>query len=361
MSYPKKYYLGDLKPADYSIGLENTIGKILDMKTNEKLFIVTTIVSPEDWDKIDQVEQRCRRETYTIAKFLQFQAREMGINNVEFVEYSAALRKAEPPSDIAEKILSNTSEDTVMILMPWDSLTHTQFRKQANELGARIMSSPHFTAEMMKNGGPMCADYSEVKKISEALAEILNKAKYSTITAPNGTELQVFYEDSPSHPDTGVLTEPGSMSNLPAGEAYRALRPEGGGLFAGILEGEEVRLKIENGYVIDILSDNRVSRKVRSALFPEVETEETIKMRQLAEDGTGTNKMLAANPMKWTHSPLTLEKIYGTKHLAPGDNSTFGGKNVASYHTDFVVFEPTWTLDNGLVILEQGVFNESIL
>ncbi|MFC2143379.1 hypothetical protein ACFLQN_03200 [Candidatus Aenigmatarchaeota archaeon] len=356
-NFPGTYNLRHLRFSNYEQGLANTMGNILDVQPSERLLIVTTQVRPEDWSSLSRTEQRRRRETYTMARFLQRYAQQIGLKNVEFVEYDAPLRNAvDPPAEVIERMLHYTDEGTAMILMPWDSLTHTQVRKQANKLGARIMSSPHFSAEMMENGGPMCADYSEVRQISEELAAALNEANGSTVTAPNGTELHLFYEvEAPAEPDTGDVTKPGSVSNLPAGETYRALRREGHGILRGVLLGEEVGISFENGLAKEVLTDGKVSRRVRSTLFPEGdESEAIVNRRQFAEDGTGTNRMLAQDPMRWTYSPLTAEKIYGTKHLAPGDNHTFGGTNEADYHEDVVIFNPTWTLDNGRVLMNDG-------
>ena len=67
--------------------------------------------------------------------------------------------------------------------------------------------------------------------------------------------------------------------------------------------------------------------------------------RNIAELGIGTNDR-ACRP----DNILESEKIFGTIHIALGDNSSFGGKVIASFHQDFVFFEPTVTLihKNGL-------------
>ena len=352
-TYPELYSL-PLRSDKYEMAIANTIDTILGLKKGERLVVVTSRVKPEDWGTINETEQTRRRETYTIAKMLSMYACRSGDNLVQFIHYDATLRNAvEPPDHVLEKMM-DCGEDTAMILMPWDSLTHTQARKAANEKGARIMSSPHFTAEMMENGGPMCADYSEVKKISEELAAALSEADSSHVTAPNGTELYLFYEPSPAHPDTGDVTLPGSCSNLPAGEAYRALQRKGYGKLKGVLQGEEIEIDFKDGLATAVLSDNAVSTRVRGILFPDYEDENIINRRQFAEDGTGTNRMLAQDPMRWTYSPLTAEKILGTKHFAPGDNSTFGGTNKTDYHEDIVVFKPTWELGNGRILMRDG-------
>jgi leucyl aminopeptidase (aminopeptidase T) len=47
------------------------------------------------------------------------------------------------------------------------------------------------------------------------------------------------------------------------------------------------------------------------------------------------------------------EKVLGTVHLAFGDNHSFGGTTRVASHQDFVVLEPTVTID-GTDVLAEG-------
>ena len=66
--------------------------------------------------------------------------------------------------------------------------------------------------------------------------------------------------------------------------------------------------------------------------------------RNLAELGIGTNDR-ATKP----DNVLESEKIFGTIHLAFGDNSSFGGTVSTPFHQDFVFFQPT------LYVLRDGI------
>jgi leucyl aminopeptidase (aminopeptidase T) len=49
-------------------------------------------------------------------------------------------------------------------------------------------------------------------------------------------------------------------------------------------------------------------------------------------------------------NPLEDEKVYGTVHIAVGDNSTFGGKVRAGIHLDGIMHKPSLFLDGEQVI-----------
>ena len=61
----------------------------------------------------------------------------------------------------------------------------------------------------------------------------------------------------------------------------------------------------------------------------------------LAEFGIGTNKSHA----KPIGNILHDEKIFGTIHLAFGNNVSFGGKNKSSVHNDIILINPTVLID----------------
>ena len=52
---------------------------------------------------------------------------------------------------------------------------------------------------------------------------------------------------------------------------------------------------------------------------------------------------------------LEDEKVYGTVHVAFGDNSTFGGTVQAGIHLDGIIRKPNLALDDKVVI-EKGVW-----
>jgi leucyl aminopeptidase (aminopeptidase T) len=74
------------------------------------------------------------------------------------------------------------------------------------------------------------------------------------------------------------------------------------------------------------------------------------KARVLCELGIGTNPAARLSP-----NVLEAEKVYGTCHVAFGDNSTFGGMNPVPFHTDCVIANPVVTIDKRVVVTGRGI------
>lgn len=72
--------------------------------------------------------------------------------------------------------------------------------------------------------------------------------------------------------------------------------------------------------------------------------------RVLCELGIGTNPAARLSP-----NVLEAEKVCGTCHVAFGDNSTFGGTNSVSFHTDCVIANPTVAVDNHIMVKDQAI------
>ena len=51
-----------------------------------------------------------------------------------------------------------------------------------------------------------------------------------------------------------------------------------------------------------------------------------------------------------------VEKVYGTCHMALGNNATFGGEVDVPFHSDGVILEPTVKIDDKKIIV-GGKFN----
>jgi len=199
----------------------------------------------------------------------------------------------------------------------------------------------------------MTADWKKVAERTEQLARLFKHAEEVTIEAPNGTSLKMGIKDTPVYKDTGLLVEPGSFGNLPAGEV--CLSPLHGTTHGKLvlewaptwrLE-KPVILDIEKGEVICVSGDDPYAKDLEDFLKQDRD------YRNIAELGIGTNDK-ASRP----DNILESEKILGTIHVALGDNSSFGGKVRTSFHQDFVVFYPTLTLlypgGGKKVVLDRG-------
>ena len=154
------------------------------------------------------------------------------------------------------------------------------------------------------------------------------------------------------HADTGILHEPGSFGNLPAGEAYIApmegtvegiMVVDGAMPPMGLLD-EPITIVVEKGFATEI-TGGEGAQMLLDAVAPHGQD-----ALNIAELGIGTNEA-AGSPL--TGNTLEDEKALGTVHFALGDSASIGGKvNVAS-HIDGIILNPTLEID-GKTILEHG-------
>ena len=235
------------------------------------------------------------------------------------------------------EILQTFSVDvpTAVVALSYYSTTHTTFRKILTDtFKARYASMPLFEPEMLY--GAMNVDWDYVAKLSRDIADILSEGEYVEVENDRGTKLEFSIEGRKGIPDTGLLIEPGMYGNLPAGEAFVAPVEESayGKLVIEFAPNRRlerpITLKFRDGAVEEIEGFDEYRYELERIFdkFPNA--------RFIAEFGVGTNPK-ASKP----DNVLEAEKILGTIHIAIGDNHTFGGKNKVSFHTDYVVFEPT--------------------
>jgi len=245
---------------------------------------------------------------------------------------------AEPPKPVAAAM----EAADVFILTTTHSLSHTDARRRATERGARGASLPGVTRQMFLE--PMTADYVFVRKLTEAVASILDRGDTVRITSPSGTDLTLSIKGRVAMRDDGDYTRPGTWGNLPAGEACIApVETEGEGVLAPVYPGsaEPLRITVRDGRAVSFeggaRSIERVLREAGECGF------------HVAELGVGTNPKA-----RLVGNVLEDEKVLGTVHIAFGDSTSFpGGRNKCEVHVDLVVLNPTVTVD-GREILRDG-------
>lgn len=246
---------------------------------------------------------------------------------------------AEPPLPVAAAM-----EKSDVVLCPTQySLTHTQARLKACEAGARVATMPGITEEMFFEGA-VAADYEEVARRSTALAELLSEAQ-TAVLVKNGLELKLSLEGRRGIASTGLYRRPGEAGNLPSGEAYIAPvegSAEGETIIDGSIAGigrlsGPIKVVIEGGVLVEAQGPEGEQLLKLLGDSPEA--------RNLAELGIGTNDRARVSGII-----LEDEKVYGTVHLAFGDNATFGGRVRAGVHIDGVILAPDLYLDGRLVV-----------
>ncbi|MGA1864661.1 MAG: aminopeptidase [bacterium] len=356
---------------DLEKGIERLYSRNLGVKPGETVLAFTDRVSPEENAPHDQVEKR--RELLELFRLIVEKA-PSGVKVNEVIFDATGRHGKEPPealwkaafgfevveglkkeglwNNLMSKSLEKVEVDRVKQILPdfcsvktdviigmsYYSSTHTRFREFSTGLfQIRYASMPLFDRDMLSV--TVTADWKKIAERTKKIASLFRNAQEVLIDAPNGTNLSLGIKDIPIHEDTGLLTEPGSFGNLPAGEVFMPPSPgaANGKLvleFAPTWRLEKpVTLFIEKGEVVRVSGNDPYAADLDRFL------ERDQNYRNIAELGIGTNDR-ATRP----DNILESEKILGTIHIALGDNSSFGGRIRTSFHQDFVVFHPSLTL-----------------
>ncbi|NPV53192.1 MAG: aminopeptidase [Firmicutes bacterium] len=251
----------------------------------------------------------------------------------------------EPPPAIAELM----GYFNVVLIPTSKSLSHTEARRRASKAGARIATLPGITVDCMMR--TLAADYDAIAERSTRITRILSEGRTARLISPAGCDVTFSLEGRVASPDTGIYHLPGDFGNLPAGEAYIA--PQEGatsgiividGAMAGVgMVDEPIIMRVKSGYVSSIEGGEGARRL--QALLEGLPGE----ARNVAELGIGTNERAVI-----TGNVLEDEKVFGTVHVAIGDNSGFGGRVKVPSHLDGIILKPSLIVD-GVEIIKNGV------
>jgi leucyl aminopeptidase (aminopeptidase T) len=228
------------------------------------------------------------------------------------------------------------------------SLTHTRAREAATDAGARVATMPGITRRMFQEGA-ITADYADVERLTAALTDRLTAATEARLET-HGETLTMSLDGRDGIPSDGLIRRPGESGNLPSGESYVAPvedTADGCIVFDGGLAGvgtldEPLSVHIESGTITTV--DGPAADEFLQA------TAGDPCARRVAELGLGTNP--AAEIIG---TVLEDEKVYGTAHVAFGDNHGFGGTIQCDSHLDGITLEPDVYLDDELVVSDGAV------
>jgi leucyl aminopeptidase (aminopeptidase T) len=229
----------------------------------------------------------------------------------------------------------------VEILVTTKSLSHTAARKNASKSGARITTLPGITIETMKRA--IDVDYDKLKEMTSKISGILDKGNNVKITTEAGTDMNFSIKGREGQgDDAGIYDKKGSFGNLPSGEAFLApVEKTCNGTyvvdasFGGIGKlNSPIKITVKNGYAVDFFGEDAEKLKEILEKFGK-------EAGNIAEFGIGTNTNAII-----TGNILEDEKVFGTCHIALGNNSGFGGKVDVPIHLDGIIKNPIIYVDN---------------
>ncbi len=263
-----------------------------------------------------------------------------------FIRYPPGEQHGEEPP---EPVAAAMAGADVVLAPTTKSVSHTQARSAAQDAGARLATLPGITDGVFLMG--LDADYEAIRAACEDVLAQVDGASEIRVTSPQGTDITVELGERAWRMDTGIVHQPGDFSNLPAGEVFVSPETGTGTIVVdgtmmphGQLDGLELTIEIEDGYVTDV--DDPALREE----LEEAAAEAGDAAYNLAELGIGTN--VAVRDL--VGSVLLDEKAGGTVHFAIGDDHGIGGDTSAPIHLDGILTEPTVYADGDEVDLPRA-------
>lgn len=269
-------------------------------------------------------------------------------DQVSIIKYPPGEQSGEEPPATAATAMR---EADVVLAPTIKSISHTQARSEAISSNSRVATLPGVTEDVFISG--LEADYLEIQRQCEKIYSQVRDSDKMRVETELGTDIVFELNDQEWTQDTGIVHEPGTFSNLPAGEVF--ISPEtGNGTFVidgtmrpcGLLaEDQELKFEVEDGYVSKI-SNDLVRRSVENAAEKVGDD-----AYNLAELGIGTN----IGVEELVGSVILDEKAAGTVHIAIGDDHAIGGDTTAPIHVDGIIRNPTVYADGKEIKLPEGV------
>jgi leucyl aminopeptidase (aminopeptidase T) len=247
----------------------------------------------------------------------------------------------EPPKQVAERM----GESDLIVCLTQFSLAHSQARVLASRKGARFLSLPLYTEELLSDPC-LTFDYRSQEPLVRAVADAFTMGEQACIKATAGTDLCIEFGDRVGNCCPGFVDGSGDLGSPPDIEAnVSPIEDASEGVICidgsitcpeiGLLS-TPVMLDIEKGRIVNFRSENKGYLKTLEAMFGDLNSPR----RVLAECGVGLNPMA-----KLTGTMLTDEGAMGCIHFGFGSNYTVGGKNKVDFHLDFVLKEASLHID----------------
>ncbi len=257
---------------------------------------------------------------------------------------SQEINGQEPPTAVAELM----KMVDVVVCPTAKSLTHTNARREASKLGVRVGTMPGITIDCMVRC--LNADYEKIIGLTDYIAQKLVGVEHIRVVTKKGTDILMPIKGRAILPSKGVMRNKGESGNLPSGEVFLAPwehKSQGVVVIDGSMAGigmikTPLRVEVVDGYAETITGGEEAVRLI--ALLDKVGRD----ARAVAEFGMGTNYKAQLTGMI-----LEDEKVFGTIHIAFGNNISMGGNVAVNSHLDGLVTEPDVYFDD-VLIMKKG-------
>ncbi len=305
----------------------------MGLQKEENLLIVTDEFKKEIAEALHEVGKELCHESFLI----EFKSRE--------------INGQEPPQQVAEFM----KKVDVVVCPTEKSLTHTDARREAVKLGVRVGTMPGITIDTMVRC--LNADYNKIISLTDYIAQKLIGVSNIRVVTEKGTDLMMPVKGRTILSSKGVLKNKGESGNLPSGEVY--LAPWEGktngklvidGSMAGIgMINTPITIEIADGYA------HKISGGIEAAQLIALLEKSGPDAKAIAEFGMGTNYKAQLTGMI-----LEDEKVFGTIHIAFGNNISMGGNIAVNSHLDGLVTEPDVYFDDELIMKKGNLIGFEI-
>lgn len=335
-------------------GLENMLG----LKSGEKVTIVTDFATMSE----------------TQDAFVEVAKQITGKDNVTIyvLEDSGERPLSAMPDGLVERV--NNSDVTMFVAQSMGEELDTVRRpmmRAVSKSSARHGHCPGFIKQMMMEG--MAADYNVVYALSKALVDLLSGTRRINVTSEKGTNLicDIDPQNFPWVPSQPV--KKGQLANLPDGEVFCTPYNVNGtavvdgcvGDFLnekyGHLKETPVYVNIQSGMAVEISCprNKELEYDLRTYVF-NLNGKKEFLTRKVGEFALGTNLGVTG----FIGKMLQDEKCGRAIHFAFGDPLDEDGTR-AGYeckgHIDLIVVEPTVKANNGLIVMDNGLYTEEVM
>ena len=254
-----------------------------------------------------------------------------------------------PPAPVAGAIWASQ----VVIMQTSFATIHTETIRQALGRGIRLCEFWGITEDMMLRGG-LTEDPIWLEKTTFRVAELMEKAREARLTTPQGTDLRFDLTGRKAMAMAGSAREP--WIGLPGGEA--AISPIEGTTTGKLISPyfvehreigqpqEALELTIREGNAVEVTGGVEAQR-LKNLL-----ARSGPPARNVAELAIGTNRRCRLEA-----GHREAKRVWGTAHVALGDNRSIGGSVESPLHIDFILTEPTIWLDGQEVVRDGRVLD----
>jgi leucyl aminopeptidase (aminopeptidase T) len=287
-----------------------------------------------------------------VAKSIATAANAVGATTVTSIMPLLESHGNEPPPTVAEAM--KTAD--VAFTCTTHAITHTRARLEAADAGTRSGILRGVTEDMMVEGA-MTVDFEELRRVTEALAELMTDSSRARVTSDAGTDIEFSIEGTQAHSLDGYFHEEYGFATLPPGEApTHPVEGTANGTIVidvsmdniGTLD-EPIRLEVEEGFVTEV-SGGDEAETLRDIL-----ANSDSNAGNLAEFAIGTNPKAGL-----IGNTAEDKKRAGTMHFAIGDNESLGGSTRSEIHLDGVLRKPMVQLDD-ITVVKDGVLDTDLL